>query len=128
MDAVAREWWLLDKDRKPLGPVSAERLLEGIEYQRVPPDTLICEVGGTEWRAIRTISEFERAFAELDGNPSRPPEVKGRHPDGPEPTVIDPPTIPPEATTEQRISLPTFDDAAERTVVEDAPRWSEPPT
>lgn len=126
MDAVAREWWLLDKDRKPVGPVSAERLLEGIEEERVPPDTLVCEVGGSQWRAIRSVSAFEKAFAEIDGLSSSSPEAKRRHPDGPESTAIDPPTIPPEGTTE-RVALPKFEDVAEKTIVEDAPHWSEPP-
>lgn len=121
---------MLDKDRKPTGPVSAESLLEGIEEQRVLPDALVCEVGGSQWLAIRTVSAFERAFAELEGAASRPPGAKRKHPEGAEPTMVDPPTIPPEAPRDgptQRFALSQFDDVAEKTVVEDAPHWSEPP-
>lgn len=116
---------MLGQDRKPIGPVSTERLLEGIEERRVPPDALVCEVGGTEWLAVGEVAPFTRAFSELEGLPSNPPPSK-KH--GPEPTLVDPPTIPPPGDTTQKVSLPKFsEDATEKTVVEEAPNWAERP-
>ena len=92
----------------------------------MPADALVCDVGGTEWRAVSEVAPFTKAFAELDGSVSSPPGAGSRKP---EPTLVDPPTIPPGAGDgpAQKFSLPQFDDVAEKTVVEDAPNWSERP-
>lgn len=127
MAETSREWWMLGPDRKPVGPMSTERVLEGLEEGVVLADALVCEVGATEWRAVQDVSVFQRALSEME--PPAPPKAARRHPDGPEATMVDPPTIPPakgDAPT-QKFALSQFDDVAEKTVVEDAPSWSERP-
>lgn len=117
---------MLGQDQKPIGPVSTERLLEGIEERRVPPESLVCVVGGSEWKPVGELPPFTKAFAELDGVPSNPPP--GRPKTSPEATLVDPPTIPPPAGKDgptQKFVLPQFDDTAEKTVVEEAPNWAE---
>jgi hypothetical protein len=70
------QWWLLGKDRRPIGPVSQKLVLQGILAGRVPGDSLVCEVGGSAWRPIRELDPFTRAFAKL--------RIDG-------PTIVDPP-------------------------------------
>ena len=63
--AQTEQWWLLGKDRTPIGPVSQRLVLQGILAGRVPADSLVCEVGGAAWRPIREIALFTTAFAKL---------------------------------------------------------------
>src|ERR1700733_11726069 len=59
------QWWLMGRDRVPLGPVTTELVIQGIKAGKVPSDALACEVGGNAWRSIRTVARFATAFARL---------------------------------------------------------------
>jgi hypothetical protein len=55
------QWWLLGGDRKPVGPMTTDLLLEGIVAGKVPRDSLVCIVGGTEWQTLGDIAVFSPA-------------------------------------------------------------------
>ena len=59
------QWWLLGRDRKPIGPVTTDLVIQGIRAGKVPADTLACEVGATAWRSIRSVGRFAASFAKL---------------------------------------------------------------
>jgi hypothetical protein len=135
------EWWVTKGDRRPLGPVSTELLLQGIGAGKVPRDALVCEVGGTAWKWIGEIEPFSIALDERRGRRRFDPES--------ERTVADPPSTDdfltrfdnaPEHTMVDRTPfrpseppprpwLERFDDAEEKTIVDKVPlRGSDPPT
>jgi hypothetical protein len=133
------EWWVTKGDRIPVGPVSTERLLQGIAAGKVPKDALVCEVGGTTWKGIGDIAPFSAALDEHqrhrfdpeneltpldpvaeDEFLSRPDNAPERH------TVERSPLRPSEAPP--REWLERFDDTEEKTTVDAVPlRPSEPP-
>jgi hypothetical protein len=110
------QWWVTTGDRKPIGPVSTELLLQGIAAGEVPKDAFVCEVGGTSWNMIGSIPEFRDAFAR---HPTRqnfePATTLG---------VFDESTASPSVPP----PLQSFGDETERTIVE-PPEFlqSEPP-
>lgn len=107
------QWWLLGKDRTPIGPASTDLVRQGILAGRVPGDSLICEVGGPEWRSIRDISAFAKAFATL--------RIDG-------PTMVDPPELLSEPLEEKTATtLRRFEPQADHTVADARPLPSEPP-
>jgi len=59
------QWWLMGRDRVPIGPVTTELVIQGIRAGKVPSETLACEVGETAWRSIRTVKRFAPSFAKL---------------------------------------------------------------
>jgi hypothetical protein len=110
------QWWVMGKDRTPIGPVTTELVLQGIRAGRVPSDSLACEVGGAEWKSIRELGPFVAAFAKL--------RIDG-------PTLVD--AVPPllesaDVVPAPRAALRTFDDAVEHTIADAVPlRPSSPP-
>jgi hypothetical protein len=98
------QWWLMGRDRVPIGPVTTELVLQGIQAGKVPTDALACEVGASAWRSVRSVARFAPAFAKL--------RIDG-------PTLVDlaneemddPPTL-------TNATLGPFDDREERTVAE----------
>ena len=100
------QWWLMGRDRVPIGPVTTELVLRGIQAGKVPSDVLACEVGATAWRSVRSVARFAPAFAKL--------RIDG-------PTLVDltlstdnmddPPTL-------TNAKLRPFDDLEERTVAD----------
>jgi hypothetical protein len=106
---LSMNWWITTTDRIPLGPVSAELLLEGIEAGRVTPDALVCEVGGTTWKSIGDIGLFAAALARLERARRFAPDLE-------------------HVETSSMGSAEDFDDPLERTIVERSPLFaSEPP-
>jgi hypothetical protein len=104
------QWWLLGRDRKPVGPVSKALVLEGIQAGKVPSDSLVCEVGGTEWLGIRDVKLFANAFAKL--------RIDG-------PTMVDPmPALDDvdEPVTISHVPLKQFEDVVEHTIADMSPR------
>src|SRR5262245_54996294 len=102
------QWWLMGRDRKALGPVTTELVVEGIRAGKVPSDALACEVGATAWRSIRDVGRFAPAFARL--------RMHG-------PTVVDPVellTDPEDLPTLANAQLAHFDEGSERTVADAA--------
>src|SRR5690349_15615542 len=59
---ISRNWWVTYEGRATVGPVSTELLIEGIKAKKVPPDSLVCEVGGSSWRPLGEIAEFQDAL------------------------------------------------------------------
>lgn len=134
-------WWVTKGDRRPVGPVSTELLLQGIGAGKVPKDALVCEVGGTSWKWIGDIAPFSIAIDEradrprLDSQSDRTPldpcgqdVFLSRFDDSPpEHTFVDRspvfrPSDPPPS------ELHSFDDADEKTIADAVPlRPSEPP-
>src|SRR5437868_6058919 len=135
------QWWLMGKDRVPIGPVTTELVIQGIRAGKVPSGTLACEVGGTAWRSIRTVKRFSSSFAKLriDG-----PTLVDME-EAPVTDVEDPVTLAnaklsylAEADEERTIAEPAraiddfgptqrVDEPSEVTVVDRAARHSEPP-
>ena len=116
------DWWVTQAGRVPVGPVSTDLVLRGIEANRVPNDALVCEIGGTAWKVIGEVEPFAAALAQR--------HTSGRFDPHSEQTVID---LQPLETTD-RMALDSedltdrLDEFVERTVVERAPfRVSEPP-
>lgn len=114
--SIMQQWWVMGKDRTPIGPVTTELVLQGIRAGRVPSDSLACEVGGPEWKSIRELEPFVAAFAKL--------RIDG-------PTLVDavPPLLEPtDAVPAIRAALRTFDDTVEHTIADVVPlRPSSPP-
>src|SRR5262245_33542307 len=98
------DWWVVHGDRKPIGPVSTELLLQGIGADMIPRDALVCEVGGTTWKPILKTAPFSAALDDRRRRRRMDSEY--------EPTIAD---APPEE------SLSRFDEVVEHTVV-DRPR------
>ena len=134
------QWWLMGRDRVPIGPVTTELVIQGIRAGKVPSETLACEVGGTAWRSIRGVQLFTSSFAKLrlDG-----PTLVDME-EAPVTDVEDPVTLTnaslshlAEADEERTIAEPTSAiddfgptqrvDESEVTVVDRAARHSEPP-
>ncbi len=105
------EWWILGGDRKPIGPVKHDLVVQGISAGRIPVDSLVCQVGGAEWVPIRGVEGFSKAFAKLriDG-----PTMVDPLPLMPEPGIVDMD----EAITMNGVQLRDFDDAPEHTIAE----------
>lgn len=108
---------MLGESRQPVGPVTTELLIEGIRAGQVPAETLVCEVGGREWRPVRETAPFSALFG---GAPA--PAKRRTEPS--ESTIVDSPLLPQEGKDPQ---LRHFDDNTEHTIVDEVPRWSEPP-
>lgn len=131
------KWWVAKSDRKPIGPISTELLLERIFAGEVSWDALVCEVGRAAWQLLADTAPFSaavethRARRRLEsGDDLEPPHdaFPYEFDDAPEhPTAeLAPlrPSEPPPRTWAER-----FDDTEEPTVVDVLPiRKSEPPT
>lgn len=79
MASKAEQWWLLGEDRQPVGPVTTELLLEGIAAGRVPEDSFVCVVGGTEWQVLGDIARFASAVSGVRPvTNSEPPTIQTR--------------------------------------------------
>jgi hypothetical protein len=135
------QWWLMGRDRVPIGPVTTDLVVQGIRAGKVPSETLACEVGGTAWRSIRSVKRFASSFAKLrvDG-----PTLVDME-EAPVTDVEDPVTLAnaklsflAEADEERTIAEPAraiddfgptqrVDESSEVTVVDRAARHSEPP-
>jgi hypothetical protein len=133
------QWWLLGGDRKPVGPVTTELLLQGIVAGRVPPDTLVCVVGGSEWKAVGEFALFSSVVTEARARSgSEAPTTRrkrGSLLDLEERTIVDGiPLWPAEPVLEAEPETSTlrqqtfgFEDAEERTIVDSPFRPSDPP-
>jgi hypothetical protein len=137
------DWWVTKGDRRPVGPVSTELLLQGIGAGKVPRDALVCEVGGTSWKCIGELSPFSIAFGEhggrrrLDSESERTPldpcgedVFLSRFDDAPpEHTLVDRAPAFRQSEPPARATLHAFDDADDKTIADAVPlRTSEPPT
>jgi hypothetical protein len=128
------EWWVTHGDRKPIGPVTTELLLQGIGADMIPRDALVCEVGGTTWKPILKVPPFSIALDDRHRRRRMDSEYEptivdapsdeeglGRFDEVVEHTIVDRPrthsSIPPRLPTR----LDQFDDADDKTVTDAAP-------
>jgi len=115
-----QQWWLLGRDRIPVGPMDGSQLLQKIQSGRVASDALVCEVGAQEWAQIQSVPAFASALARL--------RIDG-------PTMVDPlPELPSSVSldgddpiTVSNVPLRHFEDVVEATVVEKPLLPSDPP-
>jgi hypothetical protein len=137
------QWWVIRRNRDPVGPVSTDLVIQGIHAGRVPADALVCELGGTRWRPIAEVSAFATELGRRAGEESvtaalpprsthereRVPTAKSarrRFDHAAERTIVDDSpvsseSLPGPSTERPAISLRPFDDATEQTVVEKSP-------
>lgn len=59
---ISRNWWVTHEGRATVGPVSTELLIEGIKAKKVPPDSMVCEVGGSRWQSLGEVADFQEAL------------------------------------------------------------------
>ena len=84
-------------DGKEYGPVSAEGLKQWLSERRLTPQTMVQQVGSTEWLPVSSVPEL----ASLFGTPAPPPSTAGVPPlppgtgPAPGPTPAVPPYSPP---------------------------------
>lgn len=52
------EWWVRQGGSAPIGPVSTELVIRGIDAGKVSNEAEVCQVGGQEWLPIDMVSEF----------------------------------------------------------------------
>jgi hypothetical protein len=52
------EWWVRQGGSAPIGPVSTELVIRGIDAGKVSNEAEVCQVGGKEWLPIDMVSEF----------------------------------------------------------------------
>ena len=64
--------WLVTNGTVTVGPVRTELLLRGVMHGRVPTDSMVRQVGWTEWRAIGQIREVCALKRELDEPLAKP--------------------------------------------------------
>jgi hypothetical protein len=119
--------------------VTTGLLLEGIAAGRVPADSLVCIVGGSEWQALGDIARFASAVSGVRSlAPSEPPTIQSRSRkllELEERTIVDGiPLWPAEPVSEVepvtstlRQHIAGFDDPEEHTIVDAPFRPSDPP-
>jgi len=114
------DWWVTQSGQDPVGPVTTELLLKGIDAGKVPIEALVCEVGGQSWRALGEVAPFADAVAR---------QSRARRFDHAERTMVDPePPLPSGiGASEEPINLLRFDGSGEHTIVDRPPPPSEPP-
>lgn len=52
------EWWVRQGGSAPIGPVSTELVIRGIDAGKVSNEAEVCQVGGNDWLPIDMVSEF----------------------------------------------------------------------
>jgi hypothetical protein len=65
------DWWVTMGDPVPLGPMSTEQLIGLIRSGEIPGDALVCEVGGSAWRALGDVPELATAPGTFDPDTAR---------------------------------------------------------
>ena len=134
------EWWVSQGGGDPVGPMTTERILQSIRSGSFRSETFVIEVGGTDWRSIREVGRFASAFGgettsvdtdysslEFDDKTDihkGPPRGEDAEPRAAEPRTLEP-ALP--LVRQTRPPLQRFDDTEEHTVVDQAPRESDPP-
>ncbi len=58
LDDLDNALWYLAVGDTTVGPVATELVVRGIEHRKVPPDSLVCLVGETAWRALGSVALF----------------------------------------------------------------------
>jgi TPR repeat protein len=64
--------WYIAVGDSSVGPASTELVVRGIEHGKIPPEALVCEVGGTTWSSLATVEAFHAAV--IRSYPPPPPD------------------------------------------------------
>src|SRR5436190_19763157 len=56
------DWYVCVVGGEPVGPVSTELLVRGIESGKVPHDALVCQMGETEWHELFSVPSLAAAL------------------------------------------------------------------
>jgi len=64
--------WYVAVGDSSVGPASTELVVRGIEHGKIPPDALVCEVGGSTWSSLATVEAFHAAV--VRSYPPPPPD------------------------------------------------------
>jgi hypothetical protein len=130
------QWWLMGRDRVPVGPVTTELVLKGIQAGKVPNDALACEVGASAWRSVRSVSRFAPAFAKLRIDGPTLVDLASDMMDDP-PTLAnatlrpfddrEDPTVADAREVDDIVPTQRLEEATEVTIVDRVARLSEPP-
>ncbi|HEX4476100.1 MAG TPA: GYF domain-containing protein [Polyangiaceae bacterium] len=140
------QWWVIRRNRDPVGPVSTDLVLQGIRAGRLPSDALVCELGGAKWRPITEIQSFARELDNLaaaqeesvtESLDLRDPRAKSarrgasrRFDHTAETTLVDDSPMSSadvDSAIDATRALRPFDDTGEQTIVESSPMESEEP-
>lgn len=52
------EWWVGRQGANPVGPVTTDTLIRGIQENKVPEDALVCRVGEQQWQHIAQVNDL----------------------------------------------------------------------
>ena len=58
-------WWVTRPGHPVIGPIDTSKLERGSAAGRVPPDAIVCPVGGTRWRALDEVPELGDALLDV---------------------------------------------------------------
>ena len=64
--------WYVAVGDSSVGPASTELVVRGIEHGKIPPEALVCEVGGSTWLSLATVEAFHEAV--VRSYPPPPPD------------------------------------------------------
>jgi TPR repeat protein len=64
--------WYIAVGDSSVGPASTELVVRGIEHGKIPPEALVCEVGGSTWSSLATVEAFHAAV--IRSYPPPPPD------------------------------------------------------
>lgn len=70
------EWWVGRRGADPVGPVSTETLVRGVKEKKVPPNALVCRVGGQQWQHITQVADL---WEKINVDEARPTIVQEPH-------------------------------------------------
>jgi len=95
------DWLVRQPGSEPVGPVSTELVIRGIQAGRVAPSALLCRVGENDWRLPKEFSEFAGfVFDDAETNVSDSPwfaEQSLPRPAAPRPPQLSSLGLPPPA-------------------------------
>jgi hypothetical protein len=109
------KWWVTEAGNQPIGPVTTDLILRGIEAGKVPLVALVCEVGGNAWRPLTEVDPFAEAARRAS---------RARRFDESERTLVDADLSP--ADLEDTLSIRRAENYSEHTIVDASPLPSSP--
>lgn len=89
------DWLVRQPGSEPIGPVSTELVVRGLQAGRVAPSALVCRLGTQEWRLLTEFPEFAGfVFDDAETNVTDSPWFAHAPPSGPRPAPPPPPMRP----------------------------------
>ena len=72
------QWWVA-KDGKHQGPFPEDQIRSEVRSGKINPQTLVCPVGGHEWKAVGLLDNFKTEVrAQNSQDPDRDPQRRQR--------------------------------------------------